>query len=204
MRMKSLFCFLVLGSILLVVATRASASDIVVLKERAEAGDPQAQYDLAVHYHTDGGKELLLDPWAAPDDPGRRKDLGEAAKWYLKAAEQGHREAQSTLAGWYHDGTRGVDQDFKEALRWNLKAAEQGDTSATFYVGYQCLHGEGTIQDFVQAHKWFNITAALASGSARNIAVEHLDKVAQLMTPRQVEEAQKLAREWTMKHEKKP
>ncbi len=47
------------------------------------------------------------------------------------------------------------------------------------------------------AHMWFNIAAA--SGIAK--AVTGRDAVAQNMTPAQIAEAQKLAREWMEKHQ---
>ena len=46
---------------------------------------------------------------------GVAKEMGEAVKWYKKAAEQGNSIAQNNLAVCYADG-RGVAQDFEEAL----------------------------------------------------------------------------------------
>lgn len=51
--------------------------------------------------------------------------------------------------------------------------------------------GKGVVQDYVRAHMWLNLSAA--SGYSR--AVESRDTVAKLMTPQQIAEAQKLARE---------
>ncbi|MCP4274797.1 MAG: hypothetical protein GY779_00375 [Gammaproteobacteria bacterium] len=47
-------------------------------------------------------------------------------------------------------------------------------------------------QDYVQAHKWFNLAAV--SGDAD--AVSNRDDVAAKMTAAQIAKAQKLAREW--------
>jgi hypothetical protein len=49
----------------------------------------------------------------------------EAAKWYRKAAEQGHAEAQVQLGVLYSNGL-GVAANTAEATKWLLKAAEQG------------------------------------------------------------------------------
>jgi hypothetical protein len=54
-------------------------------------------------------------------------------------------------------------------------------------------------QDFVQAHKWLNLAAArLGTGEKEKLdaALRERDALAAKMTPAQIEEAQKLAREW--------
>ena len=43
------------------------------------------------------------------------QDYNEAVKWYLKAAEQGHVEAQNYLAKMYDKG-QGVEKDNAKAL----------------------------------------------------------------------------------------
>jgi uncharacterized protein len=49
----------------------------------------------------------------------------------------------------------------------------------------------------VQAHKWFNLAAANSTKpDYHNLAVLSRDKVAADVTPAQIAEAQKLAREW--------
>ena len=48
-----------------------------------------------------------------------------AAKWYRKAAEQGHAQAQFNLGVMYHRG-KGVDQSHATAVKWYRKAADQG------------------------------------------------------------------------------
>ena len=56
---------------------------------------------------------------------GVTQDYAEAKKWFLKAADQGHAEAQFNIAGMYLNG-KGVTQNYTEAKIWFLKAAEQG------------------------------------------------------------------------------
>ena len=53
-------------------------------------------------------------------------------------------------------------------------------------------------QDYTQAHMWFNLAAA--QGSTR--AAKSRDMIAKKMTPAQVAEAQRLAREWLAQHQK--
>ena len=47
-------------------------------------------------------------------------------------------------------------------------------------------------QDYVQAHKWFNLAATKGDKDA----VKNRDNVAKKMTPADISKAQKLAREW--------
>ena len=61
--------------------------------------------------------------------------------------------------------------------------------------------GQGTLQDYVEAHKWYNLAASQAFvDDLRNRATENRDSIAAKMTPAQVAEAQKLAREWDKAH----
>ncbi|MFQ5564708.1 MAG: sel1 repeat family protein, partial [Parvularculaceae bacterium] len=59
--------------------------------------------------------------------------------------------------------------------------------------------GRGVPQDFVEAHKWFNLAASRASGDIRETAAKNRDIMAAKMTPEQIAEAQKQAREWVRK-----
>ena len=52
--------------------------------------------------------------------------------------------------------------------------------------------GQGVPQDYIQAHMWFNLAGA--SGDADGI--KERDAIAGKMTPDQIAEAQRLAREW--------
>ena len=59
------------------------------------------------------------------NDEGVGKDDVEAAKWFRKAAEQGHDWAQCLLGLMYRAG-KGVNRDNAEAVKWFYKSAEQG------------------------------------------------------------------------------
>lgn len=146
-------------------------------RKAAEQGDASAQAELGFMYYKGRGV---------------RQNYLEAAKWYRKAAEQELPEAQLSLGNRYHDG-EGVPQDDAEAVKWYKKAAEQGDPDAQNNLGAMYANGQGVPQDYMLAHKWFSL-----SGSRnRDIAEKK-------MTPAQVAEAQKLAREWKSKPNKSP
>ncbi len=155
------------------------------LRPLAEQGHTDAQFKLGFMYH--GGA-------------GVPHDLGEAVRWYRLAAEQGHAEAQFNLGAMYSKGL-GVPQDYAEAVKWYRLAAEQGNASAMNNLGVKYHEGEGVLQDYVQAHVWYNLAASrLPLGQDRELAAKNRDIVAGRMTPAQVAEAQRLAREWLAKH----
>ena len=67
--------------------------------------------------------------------------------------------------------------------------------AAQFNLGFRYANGEGVPQDYVEAHKWLNLAASRGNDEARN----NRDIVTKRMTPDQVAEAQRLAREWQSK-----
>jgi len=77
-------------------------------------------------------------------------------------------------------------------MRWNRKAADQGNADAQFILGLIYGDGVGVTQDYVQAHLWNSLAAA----QGQKDAVKFRDSLAKQMTPAQIAEAQKLAREW--------
>lgn len=82
---------------------------------------------------------------------GVRKDRAEAAKWLKKAAEKGHRQAQSELATHY---LFFPSVDHKQAAYWFRKAAEQNDTYAQDNLGRLYQLGAGVKKNCVEAVKW--------------------------------------------------
>ena len=80
-------------------------------------------------------------------------------------------------------------------------AADQGDALAQTILGNMYRDGRGVVQDYVQAHMWYNLAAAHLTGSDRNQAVESWAAVEAKIPPAQVAEAQKMAREWRPKRE---
>jgi TPR repeat protein len=131
---------------------------------------------------------------------GVPQDYAEAVKWYRKAADQGNAEAQFWLGAAYYLN-RGVPQDYAEAVKWYGKAADQGNAAAQASLGAMYSVGQGVPQDYVQSHKWLNLAASRipASDAEREVVVKLRDAVAAEMTPAQIAEAQKRAREWKPK-----
>ena len=123
-------------------------------------------------------------------------DHAEALKWYRLAADQGLASAQYLSGVMYQKGM-GVPVDYAEALKWHRRAAERGHAKAQYGLGVMYAGGVGVTQDEVQAHQWLNLAAASGEEEAR----ERLDNVARLMTPEQIAEALRLAREWREKRQ---
>ncbi len=93
--------------------------------------------------------------------------------------------------------------DYATALREWRPLAEKGNAKVQFMIGliysYQ-YKGLGVPQDYVQAHMWFNLAASKSPpGEDRDLAVENRDRVAKMLSPAQISEAKKLAREWKPK-----
>ncbi|MDP2602813.1 MAG: hypothetical protein Q8S00_09515 [Deltaproteobacteria bacterium] len=85
-------------------------------------------------------------------------------------------------------------------MSWYRKAAEQGLAPAQYNLGLMYTKGQGVTQDNVEAHKWFNILAAYSTDKeAQDTATKGRNIVAEKMTPAQIAEAQKRAREWKKK-----
>ncbi len=108
-------------------------------------------------------------------------------KWYLSAAEQGEAYAQTIIGLLY---VWGPDVQYTAALKWYTQAAKRGNTKAAEFLGWIYSEGRGVPQDLVRGVMWLNIAGS---------SVEYwgFDKD---MTPAEIEEAKKLARDWMKKH----
>jgi uncharacterized protein len=136
---------------------------------------------------------------------GVPKDNDEALKWERRAAEH-NATAQFFLGTEHEDGsdTLGVAQDFVEAAKWYRLAADQGFALAQLHLGRMYEKGQGVPQDYVLAYMLYNLAAAQVRGTWVNTPfyANQRDRLAQRMTPAQIAEAQKLAREWKPKPER--
>ena len=106
-------------------------------------GNPSEQNDRGVAYYYGNGV---------------KQDYNEAAKWFRKAAEQGHADAQNNLGLAYFNGN-GVPQDYNEAVKWYRKAADQGNAYAQNNLGLVYFNGIGVLKNYNEAAKWFRKAA---------------------------------------------
>ena len=151
----------------------------------AEQGDAKAQFRLADHYEL--GK-------------GVPRDYVEAVQWYAKAAAQGHAGAQYSLGRIFEFAGRlqaGFSEDYTEAAKWYRMAAEQGYARGQLKLAFAYSLGIGVPQDYIQAHMWANLASARSTGRAeQKLRADLREAIAAKMTPEQIGEAQRLAREW--------
>jgi TPR repeat protein len=102
----------------------------------------------------------------------------------------------SAVAGPYEDGVAAYERgDYAKAVELFRKAAEQGDAYAQYNLGQMYDKGKGVKQDYVETHKWVSLAAA----QGLKKAIENREMVASQLTPAQMTEAQRLAREWKSK-----
>ena len=145
---------------------------------------------------------LTAPAWAGFDEglaAYQRGDYATAVREWRPLAEQGVADAQYNLGVMYGEGL-GVPQDYAKAVGWWRKAAEQGHATAQYNLGVAYHNGEGVPQNYAQAHMWHNLAASrFPPGEDRDKVVKNRDHVAKKMTPAQISEAQKLAREWKPK-----
>jgi len=113
----------------------------------------------------------------------------------------------TAFAGQYEDADAAYERgDYATAYRLFKPMAEQGHAEAQYNLGGMYFRGRGVPQDFVLAHMWFNLSVSkvpASEGETREATEIIIDLVASKMTPYQIAEAQRLAREWKPKGEGK-
>ncbi|WP_157217472.1 SPOR domain-containing protein [Flavisphingomonas formosensis] len=118
------------------------ATAVAQWKPAAEAGDADAQFNLAQAYKLGRGVPT---------------DLGQAQSWYQKAAQQGHEQAQANLGLiLFQNGDRAA------AMPWIQKAADHGEPRAQYVLGTAMFNGELVTKDWVKAYAL--MTRAAAAG----------------------------------------
>ncbi len=137
-----------------VVGLVGCGTEAPTMDQQAEAGDAETQYSLGEHY-ANGYAEYP-------------QDYKEGARWYRKAAEQGHVRAMFELGDMYNKG-KGVPQDFKETAKWYRKSAEQGHSKAQWMLGGLYVSGEGVPKDYVTAYAWVWIAVTNGDLAAKKV-----------------------------------
>ena len=145
------------------------------LTRSAEAGMVEAQLKLG---------SLYVEGDALP------QNYRAGVEWLRRAADQGHSKALTDLAMLYYLG-RGVPQNFPEAMRLFQAAAAQRNVIAQFRLAEIYSEGKGIPRDFVAAHVWANLAAA----QGHREAIVLRDIVAAKITPEEIVEAQRQARQ---------
>lgn len=92
-------------------------------EKSAKYGNAQAQYAVSLYY----GR-----PQDYPNC-GIKQNIAKALDWTMKAANQGHPDAECKLGKCFRDG-RGVMKNEEQALEWYKKAALHGNKEAIDYL----------------------------------------------------------------------
>ena len=166
----------------------------------AEQGNGRAQFLLGLMYARGRGVP---------------KGHGQAMEWYGRAAEQGvpyhHRDHNMRkVEGLRYDKGRGARQHNARVVKDLQSLAGvapdippglkgmRGNTRAQFNLGVAHAAGCGVPQDDLQAQVLFNVVASRLSRGAptnRKLAVSYREVLAREMSPSQVADAERLARE---------
>jgi uncharacterized protein len=72
------------------------------------------------------------------------------------------------------------------------REARSGRAEALYNLGLAYSTGQGVAQDYVAAHKWFNLAAMRGIDEAKSWR----NQIAGEMNPGQIAQAQRMAREW--------
>lgn len=154
-------------------------TEIIELKEKANTGDPDAQFELGKKYHLGLGVEknyIEAINWfqksAAQEHPRGQNALGvmyqngfgveqnysKAIELYNKAISQNCPQAMCNMGMLYNNG-QGVEINKQKAFTLNLKAAEQGYDVSQYNIGWMYLIGNGVNKNSQEAFLWFKKAA---------------------------------------------
>lgn len=171
--------------------------DLGDLKQRAEAGDVEAQthlakcyaegkgtapdYKLAVHWYGAAAEHGNADAQAGLGElleagQGLPRNMPEAARLYRLAAEHGSVAGQYNLANLYEQG-RHFKVDQVEASKWYRLAAEGGDALAQFDIGQRYHLGVGVPVDPVESLFWLEVAAMQGQPDAAELKKRVADKL---------------------------
>jgi len=142
--------------------------------ERAAAGDPRAQFLLAIKYET--GTDVT-------------RDMAKARELYIQAARQGHADAQFR-AGTLAQAEATSDAQLKVAQDWYQAAAIQGHGPAQYNLAVMLANAGREEDALIEALSW---TIRAAETGLPQAAVLQANLLGQL-SPEAVSEAQRLAK----------
>jgi uncharacterized protein len=126
--------------------TLMTQTEFKELMTKAQSCDATAQYQVGLVYEM--GQHVA-------------RDLNEAARWFLKSAEQGYPPAEGAYGLWIRESNNAV------AERWMLRAAEHGDASTQFWLGVAYEQNWFGTTDVDLAVKWYQKAAEAGDPDAQ-------------------------------------
>lgn len=177
-----------------------------LLEKAAEAGNPTANFRLAVQNLSTEKPEMLLGykyllAAANGNLPEAQNELGllyfsgklgsadsaAGVAWLTRAAQGGYAQAQNNLATLYERGAAGLPQNIENAGQLYTLAANQGNGAATLALARILNEGIGTQPDPVKA--W--ALASLADERGEENAKKLIDEITGKLDEKQKAEAKK-------------
>jgi localization factor PodJL len=171
------------------------------LRAAALAGNPAAEYEIAVRYVEGRGVTTNIEEAARwleraarsgfvpaqfrlgglyDKGGGLKKDRALARQLYTAAAEKGHAKAMHNLAVLYAEGVDGRP-NYRMAAQWFRKAAEHGIADSQYNLAILYIRGIGVDQNLIESYKWFSLAADQGDQEAarkREEVAERLDEPA--------------------------
>ncbi len=145
-------------------------------RQSAEGGYPEGELNLGIMYEEGLGVSV---------------DYEQAAAWYGRGATRGLGGALFRLALLYDTG-RGVERDGAKSAVLLERASARGNAQARTALGQKYVDGDGVTADPVVAYMYLILGSSLGDKSGAPI-MQELERV---MTPAQLDEAHRLARNW--------
>ena len=120
-------------------------------------------------------------------------------KWFLFITAILMLYSSVARAGDFDDATDAYEKgNYDQAIELFLPLATQGNANAQYNLGLMYDEGKTVTQDYARAYMWFSLAASKGHKGAEEIR----EKVAKKMTPAQIDEAQKMARDCENKNYK--
>ncbi len=120
------------------IETQEFDKAVPVLKQAAELGNPESQYNLGYCYQAGIGVE---------------QNSENATEWYSKSAEQGWNDGLYAMMMAYGNGD-GIEQDYNKAFEFGLKCAENGDGTCMWNVVNCYYSGMGVEKNMNKMLEW--------------------------------------------------
>lgn len=122
-------------------------------------------------------------------------DYAVAYSIWLRLAERGDANSQSSLAYLFHEG-KGVRPDSSAAAKWYYLAALQGEPTSQSFLCKMHLNGDGVPRDLVLALMW----CELSMDGGERWASATRDRVMSKMTTAERDRAWELVARWRAEH----
>tara|TARA_B100000686_G_scaffold57111_1_gene61320 strand:- start:11067 stop:11690 length:624 start_codon:yes stop_codon:yes gene_type:complete len=145
-----------------------------LLQPLSVEGNAVAQYIMALMYFR--GKVVI-------------KDYKKSIKLMNLSAKQGYFLAEHKLGSIYFGSLLGRP-DYKKAFKWFRLASRQGYAPSQYFLATLYENGDGIKKDYIKAHMWFSLA------SKKNIiAKDERDRITKKLSPSQLNDSLKMARE---------